>query len=459
MNQKTTSAALTACTIAVLFACNAGAVHANETEGAATEKATKPTASIEEELANAREGYIAKKAVEIKSIQNEIKAAKKSGNEELVRELTLKALQDTENLKELGKKCVAYYENNENEDLAKDEKVAEIKKEIAKDLKAVEELPKTEEDLMKEVVNAMKNDQFENMATPALQAFAIWRAEQNDVQKRLGDLHFAHTESGAWARVYAGEFKSRDLTPDFNGNFQAVQVGYDHAVTDQWRIGAAAGTMKTKSNIEGGDVKGHLHGITLYGTYEGDHNDYLDIVGKYSKLDNDVKTADGVYKYVGDYDTHGLSLSVEYGMRFDLTPEVYVLPQVEVNYGRLAKEDTTYDVTDAAGATTRAAVHHDAVDSLAGRLGLDVGHVWDKGDVRARASVSHEFQGKVKTHSEIDGQKIESDVSGKSTWFNLGIGGTYSINDACYVYTNVERSFRGKVRTEWRGDLGLRWNF
>lgn len=287
----------------------------------------------------------------------------------------------------------------------------------------------------------------------------LWSAEQNDVQKRLGDLHFAKSNHGAWARIYGGEYKSRKLSSDFNGNFQAIQAGYDIEATSAWRIGLAASALKNKTNLDQGDSDGHLYGLTLYATYEGGHNNYLDIVGKFSKLTSDFTSQTPNGAVSGDYDTYGSGVSVEYGIRHALNSNVYLQPQIELTYGHLFSKNSEVTFTDIANKSTTHKVHHDGMNSLVGRLGLDVGHAWENGNIHARASLSHEFDGKVKNKLEwVDGTH-EVENSGKSTFFNLGIGGTYSINDACYVYTNVERSFRGNVRTEWRGDLGLRWNF
>ena len=66
-----------------------------------------------------------------------------------------------------------------------------------------------------------------------------WRAEANDLMKRMGDLRLSPEDEGVWARVYRGKSSSNKDKTDFQMNYTTIQVGYDKKVGDDWRVGIA----------------------------------------------------------------------------------------------------------------------------------------------------------------------------------------------------------------------------
>lgn len=64
------------------------------------------------------------------------------------------------------------------------------------------------------------NDAISNMANIALMA---WRAENNDMNKRLGELRDSKGEHGIWARMVRGEGTYESIKNQYN----TYQLGYD----------------------------------------------------------------------------------------------------------------------------------------------------------------------------------------------------------------------------------------
>lgn len=152
------------------------------------------------------------------------------------------------------------------------------------------------------------------MASAAL----LWRAENNDLMKRMGDLRLSEDESGIWAKYYGGKYSMDAQNTDLNLKYNAYQVGYDKEVGNGWKAGVALSYNDGNSSYGNGraDIKGTSLG--LYGTWQGDSGQYLDLIAKYTRLENefDVRNAYG-HKLNGDYKTWGASLSAEYGKRFE----------------------------------------------------------------------------------------------------------------------------------------------
>lgn len=68
------------------------------------------------------------------------------------------------------------------------------------------------------------------------------------------------------------------------------------------------------SSYSSGSGENKVKALNIYGTQIGAKGHYLDLVLKYSQLDNDFKVFDtSGNKITGDYDQNGLSISAEYG--------------------------------------------------------------------------------------------------------------------------------------------------
>lgn len=92
------------------------------------------------------------------------------------------------------------------------------------------------------------------MASTAL----LWRAENNDLMKRMGDLRLSEDESGIWAKYYGGKYSMDAQNTDLNLKYNAYQVGYDKEVGNGWKAGVALSYNDGNSSYGNGraDIKG-----------------------------------------------------------------------------------------------------------------------------------------------------------------------------------------------------------
>lgn len=285
-----------------------------------------------------------------------------------------------------------------------------------------------------------------------------WRSGMTDMNQRLGDLRLG-ASSGMWARTYGGKVKYDKDKTNLSDSFWGAQVGADHKLASGWHIGGAFDYNDGNAKYDfGGKGDPKLYVGSVYGTKVFDDGQYVDIVGKIGRAENDytVYNAEG-RKLDGDYHATGYGLSVEYGKRFG-TATGYVEPQIQLLFSRLGSAD--YDAASDFDGDKKMHVHQDSMSSFIGRLGIAAGRATEKGSLYAKASILHEFKGDTAATFSAEGEdtsRVEQDFG--DTWAELTLGGVYRLNGSNLFYANVTRGFGGDYKVEWKVNAGLRFAF
>ena len=295
---------------------------------------------------------------------------------------------------------------------------------------------------------------FENPTNRAISDMAnislmTWRQENNDMNKRLGELRDSKGEHGAWARMARGE--SKYGSQNVKNQYNYYQVGYDEKLSTNpnWTVGVALTRTEGTSTFARGTGENKHTGFAVYGSYLNDNGSFVDLIAKYARMDNDYST---IGAGVGDasYETNGYSLSAEYGKRFTKDNGFWIEPQVELTYGTVGSVDYL--------TSKGARVHQDSVDSLVGRLGFSLGKDIKQGNVYVRASYLYDFDGETKaTMSGAGTASFEHDLGGG--WWEVGVGTNLNLSDATHLYFDVEKTYGGNVATPWQWNAGVRWSF
>lgn len=282
-------------------------------------------------------------------------------------------------------------------------------------------------------------------------AFMAWRAENDEMHQRMGELRSSKGEAGIWARMKRGESKYGDM--DIKNQYSTYQLGYDEKVGDSnWYIGGAISRTEGKSSFATGSGENQSTGFTVYGTYVADDGQYVDLSAKYARLDNefDVFGRSGI-ESTGDYRNNGYAFSAEYGKRIEAGNDFWVEPQVQLTYGHLSSANytTSRDV--------RAA--QDAMDSVVGRLGFAAGKDIGAGNVYVKASYLYDFDGdtSVKMTDGKNSAVYEQDLGGG--WFEVGIGTNINLSETSHLYFDVEKTYGGDIETPWQWNAGVRFDF
>lgn len=282
-------------------------------------------------------------------------------------------------------------------------------------------------------------------------AFMAWRAENDEMHQRMGELRSSKGEAGIWARMKRGESKYGDM--DIKNQYSTYQLGYDEKVGDSnWYIGGAISRTEGKSSFATGSGENQSTGFTVYGTYVADDGQYLDLSAKYARLDNefDVFGRSGI-ESTGDYRNNGYAFSAEYGKRIEAGNDFWIEPQVQLTYGHLSSANytTSRDVR----------VTQDAMDSVVGRLGFAAGKDIGAGNVYVKASYLYDFDGdtNVKMTDGINSAVYDQDLGGG--WFEVGIGTNINLSETSHLYFDVEKTYGGDIETPWQWNAGVRFDF
>lgn len=274
-----------------------------------------------------------------------------------------------------------------------------------------------------------------------------WRQENNDMNKRLGELRDSKGEHGVWARMVRGEAEYESIKNQYN----YYQVGYDEKLSTDpnWTVGMFLTRTEGNSTFRTGSAENNHTGVGVYGSYLKDDGSFIDLVAKYARIDSDFNANGGVGS--GDYNTNGYSVSAEYGKRFEQGNGFWIEPQVELTYGTVG----AVDYTTGNGAKVR----QEGMDSLVGRVGFSLGKDIKAGNIYARASYLYDFDGETEvtmSHSGIS-DVYEQDLGGG--WFEVGVGTNINLSDATHLYFDVEKTYGGDVATPWQWSAGIRYNF
>lgn len=272
-----------------------------------------------------------------------------------------------------------------------------------------------------------------------------WRTELSDMNRRLGELRDSTGEQGLWVRMIRGENDYKSLDSQYN----IYQLGYDEKLSSDphWTLGAAFSYTDGDGGYDTGRFEMSHKTLTLYGSKLNDDGSYIDIVGKYSRLNHDLRNTWGD----GEYDADGYSIGVEVGKRFTQENGFWIEPQAQLTYGYVGS--ASYSIGDIR-------VAQDSMESLIGRAGVRLGKDFDKGNVYVRASYLYDFDGDTGvTFTNAQGQERAFDQDLGGGWCEIGLGTNINLSDTTHLYFDIEKTFGGEIATTWQWNAGMRWSF
>lgn len=272
-----------------------------------------------------------------------------------------------------------------------------------------------------------------------------WRNDLDDMNKRLGELRDSKGEHGVWVRMVRGENDYKSL----NSQYNTYQLGYDEKLSTDphWTLGAAFSYTDGDGGYDTGSFEMDHKTLTLYGSKLNDDGSYIDIVGKYSRLNHDLRNTWGD----GEYDANGYSIGVEVGKRFQQGNGFWIEPQAQLTYGHVGSANyTAGDIK----------VAQDGMESLIGRAGVRFGKDLDNGNIYLRASYLYDFDGETGvtlTNAEGRERSFDQDLGGG--WCEVGIGTNMNLSDATHLYFDIEKTYGGDITTDWKWNAGIRYSF
>lgn len=214
-----------------------------------------------------------------------------------------------------------------------------------------------------------------------------------------------------------------------NGLYNTMQVGYNYKINNTL-VGLSLAHRMNFSNdkAKSTSILGYLNNTSKIGTFE--------LIPKVSFVSGNTKFL--------KYNTLDLGIKGKYSKEFKLNNDFSLVPEGSLTYstskGQEFKIPNTY-----------ISVKSDKIDSLIGELGLKLMY---KGQY-IKASALREFLGDAKYKFTDPRDEATVKLSNKDTWFNLGIGGEYSIRDKAYLQYSLEKEFGNKLSNKFKFNLGV----
>ena len=316
---------------------------------------------------------------------------------------------------------------------------------------AITQVTDTQGEVIEEVKQEV-NQKLDGYSSIAALSAVQWRHENDTLQKRMGELRDSEGAIGAWARVYGSEqeYGAQSVT----AKNTTVQVGADYDIGSGFKLGGAFSYTDGSSTFDMGESDANMYGVALYGTWLADSGLFVDVIGKYSRLENEFTS--GTMK--GEFDNNALSLAVETGWHYALNELGFVEPSVGVTYGRIMGDDFV--------AHNGVKVEQDDYDSLIGRLGVRSGFYFPekKGNIYARVAVLHDFMGDMEaTASKANAAGVMQTTHLKEdlgdTWVEYGIGANFNLSKNAYTFVDLEKTAGSDVKENWKWTVGARIAF
>ena len=251
--------------------------------------------------------------------------------------------------------------------------------------------------------------------------------------------------AGIWARYINGRLDGEGITHDYN----TVEIGYDHKVSDLITLGASVSYTIGDADLRAGQADNDTYTAGLYATLN-QNNFFVDAMVKVGYIDSDYDISNQSWSEHGDYDMFGAIFGLETGYRFNVN-SFFFEPQARLTFSKLSPE--SYN-------TNLRSVNFDDIESFVGSLGFISGFNFnEKGSVYAGASYNYDFMGSVNSEITTDNAvryfKSELDDS----WGEAKIGASYMFMDNLNAFMDVSRDIGADIEQQWRVNLGARYMF
>lgn len=288
---------------------------------------------------------------------------------------------------------------------------------------------------------------------------AVARMEVDSIHKRLGEIRNYEKNNGVWVRLLSGEMEyDKSSINRFKNDYNMLQVGYDRKHNlEGSKIFTGFAVSKRNSNIDFRDNgKGDSEniGFSLYASYVGDTDTYIDLIGKFSHIDTSYKTYNffnnEIQESKGDYKTWAKTLSIEVGKKIDYN-SYFLIPKIQLNYTYVSNLDYTTN-----GGIK---VEQNSIHSLIGKTGINIGKTFEKGSHFMKFDILGEVNGDYRVNAKGKDTTYTKKVNGNDSWIEVGLGGDFNISETTNIYYEITKSLGSDYETNWEGTIGFRINF
>ncbi|WP_194790544.1 autotransporter outer membrane beta-barrel domain-containing protein [Pseudomonas sp. UFMG81] len=283
--------------------------------------------------------------------------------------------------------------------------------------------------------------------------------ELSSLRSRMGELRYSEgRNAGVWMRAYGNQYNVSGASQGvgYQQNQRGLSLGADMQLSDSdWLVGLLAGSSRSDLNLDygtSGTVDSYYVGG--YATWlDRETGFYVDTVLKYNRYQNNAKVGMSDHtRSKGDYDTHGVSASVEAGKHIKLNDGYFIEPFVQVATAAVAGKDYTFD--------NGLRAEGDMAKSLLGKVGTTVGKTipLDGGAMvqpYVKGAFAHEFA--QRNQVQVNNNVFNNDLSGSRA--ELGAGVSLALSRQFRVHADVEYSNGKSIEQPYGVNVGVRYDF
>lgn len=327
--------------------------------------------------------------------------------------------------------------------------------------------------------NGPTNERNKVSSSALMVNYDLFFTNINSLNKRMGELRDNPYSQGVWARIFGGA-QSNDFGLGTKTNYVTLQAGYDYAFGFEGAnnyLGIALSYSTSHSVVQNSltqdlnhevvgfeGVKSHGVEVALYNAYVQDEGWYNDSIFKFSYITSSFS----IFNQTPLYSTHNLALTLsdEFGYRFKLGEEKewFIDPQFELTFGYFNQSELKQTLGDSWLNSIA-----DALFTLRSRFGSSFGYDFKKFTEHKPISASvyvgafYEYDyvvgGDVFSVTNLGGESKSSSVISSDERVVLNVGTNMTIKDNTRLCFDFEKSFAGKITTDYQLNVGVRYSF
>lgn len=196
--------------------------------------------------------------------------------------------------------------------------------------------------------------------------------------------------------------------------------------------------------------------VMLYNTWLlGSH--YIDLVGRIGQLDTEFDAINqiGTLMTSGDFEQNYFALSGEYGYRYTDEHNVFIEPQLQLQYTHIKSE--SYKTNRNLWADI------DSANVLTARAGVRAGKEWSgektAGEVYLSTNVFYQFTDSQDASYTDGSNTVDVTWGDRDAWLNVGLTANMQIQDRVNLQVQVSKDFAGDVKNTWYAQARLGYLF
>ncbi|MFY2640097.1 S6 family peptidase [Achromobacter insuavis] len=280
--------------------------------------------------------------------------------------------------------------------------------------------------------------------------------ETNQLNKRLGDVRQLNEQAGLWFKTSHGQADYEQL----HLKHTMLQLGLDRKLGRQ--LYGVMGSYTQGSARGEGDLseKHTTGGIGVYYAWINENGPFIDVVAKYLKTRQTYHLPVNLNIDGQDARSTSLLASVQAGWRQNLfNGRAFIEPSIEVATGRTS----AYTLH---GADNSVDVRINASTPIYAKIGAAAGLTLESDEQHALTLSAGLFRlqnlrrgGSVEIlNNSVPGDRLSNPMADDSRYLvNVSLNARLSPN--WRVYSQVESSFAGKLKHDYSGQVGVRYQF